>query len=113
MPSTRWDEPDHFVSKAEIGQHFNAMRLHQKAATGELTAIVRDEYLAPRTAGQPAGTVSQMVIYYENLPGGSLRPVALVHQYLRPDGTIGGSGRPDPKWLRLPDHTIVAATEFS
>jgi hypothetical protein len=23
--------------------------------------------------------------------------VARVHQYLRPDGTIGGSGRPDPK----------------
>lgn len=27
--------------------------------------------------------------------------VARVHQYLRPDGTIGGKGRPDPKWLRL------------
>jgi len=25
--------------------------------------------------------------------------IALVHQYLRPDGTIGGSGRPDPKEL--------------
>jgi hypothetical protein len=23
--------------------------------------------------------------------------VALVDQYLRPDGTLGGSGRPDPK----------------
>ncbi|HEU0073902.1 MAG TPA: hypothetical protein VFS30_07805 [Dehalococcoidia bacterium] len=28
--------------------------------------------------------------------------VAVVHQYLLPDGSIGGSGRrlPDPKWLR-------------
>jgi hypothetical protein len=24
-------------------------------------------------------------------------PVALVHQYVRPDGSIGGSGLPDPK----------------
>jgi len=25
------------------------------------------------------------------------QPLALVHQYLRPNGTIGGSGQPDPK----------------
>jgi len=25
--------------------------------------------------------------------------VAVVFQYLRPDGSIGGSGRPDPKFL--------------
>ncbi|MCY4437144.1 MAG: hypothetical protein OXE05_07405 [Chloroflexi bacterium] len=52
-----------------------------------------------------------MVIYYEDLQGENLRPVALVHQYLQPDGKVGGSGRPDPKWLRLPDGTIIAATE--
>ena len=27
--------------------------------------------------------------------------VARVHQYQRPDGSVGGSGRPDPKWLRV------------
>lgn len=25
--------------------------------------------------------------------------IALVHQYLRRDGTLGASGLPDPKWL--------------
>jgi hypothetical protein len=25
--------------------------------------------------------------------------VALVHQYLRTDGRLGASGRPDPKWV--------------
>ena len=25
------------------------------------------------------------------------QPLAMVHQYLRPDGTIGSSGKPDPK----------------
>jgi hypothetical protein len=38
--------------------------------------------------------LSQTVEYYD----GDNR-VALVHQYLRPDGTIGASGRPDPKAL--------------
>jgi hypothetical protein len=27
------------------------------------------------------------------------RRIFLVHVYLRPDGTIGASGKPDPKWL--------------
>ena len=30
----------------------------------------------------------------------------LVHQYLLPDGTIGGSGRPDPKRMILDDEVI-------
>ena len=89
------------------------MRLYQKAATGELVTIVRDEYLAPRAAGQPTGTVAQIVLYFEVLPDGERRPIALVHQYLRSDGQVGGSGRPDPKWLRLPDGTVIAATEAS
>ncbi|MCY3960092.1 MAG: hypothetical protein OXG34_00275 [bacterium] len=32
--------------------------------------------------------------------------LALAHQYLLPDGTIGGSGRPDPKRLILDDEII-------
>ena len=75
MSSTRLDEPDRFVSKADIRYHFNTMLLYQKAATGELVAIVRDEHLAPRAARQPAGTVTQMVIYYDDLQSGNLRPL--------------------------------------
>ena len=44
---------------------------------------------------EPPGTRSQMVAYVD----ASGQRVALVHQYLRPDGTLGGSGRPDPKLL--------------
>jgi hypothetical protein len=43
----------------------------------------------------PPGTRSQIVTYYTR--EGTL--VAYVHQYLRPDGTLGGSGRPKPKVL--------------
>ena len=39
-----------------------------------------------------------MVAYYEKR-----RKVAMVHQYLRPDGTLGASGLPDPKRLLVND----------
>ena len=41
----------------------------------------------------PLGSRSQIVAY--RVPG--LGKVALVHQYVRPDGTV--RGRPDPKYL--------------
>lgn len=44
---------------------------------------------------QPVCTRSQAVAYV--LDDGTR--VAVVHQYLRPDGSIGGSGLPDPKRL--------------
>ena len=62
---------------------------------GELVEhVIKSGHPAPRASGQPYCTQSQMVGYYE--PGRRER-IALVHQYLRPDGTIGASGRPDPK----------------
>lgn len=33
--------------------------------------------------------------------------LALVHQYLLPDGSISGSGRPDPKRMVLEDEVIM------
>ncbi len=41
-----------------------------------------------------------MVAYFDGV-----RKVALVHRYLRPDGTVGASGMPDPKEL-LDDDVI-------
>jgi hypothetical protein len=40
----------------------------------------------------PRGTKSQLVIYNDGE-----REVAITHRYLFPDGSTGGSGRPDPK----------------
>ena len=85
------------------------MQLQAKAASGELVEVLRAEYLTPATAGQVPGTVSQLVAYYERLPNGRRRPLAVVFQYLQPDGKLGTSGKPDPKWLRLPNGAIIAA----
>jgi len=43
----------------------------------------------------PAGTRSQIVSYVDQQG----ITVAIVHQYLRPDGTLAASGKPDPKFL--------------
>lgn len=80
--------------------------LHQRITTAELRRRFNDgaytarkievltERPAPPRAGQPLQTMSQLIGYFED---GKL--VAKAHQYLRPDGSIGASGKPDPKWL--------------
>jgi hypothetical protein len=61
---------------------------------GTLTAkVTRDGNPNPKS-NQPPGTRSQEVVYSE----GS-NEVARVHQYMRSDGTLGGSGYPDPKTI--------------
>lgn len=60
---------------------------------GEYVEVLVDDRPAPAQADQAPGTRSQL-ISYRTEEGFEL---ARVHQYLRPDGSLGGSGRPDPK----------------
>ena len=63
-------------------------------AEGELTShVVIDNHPSPPLADEPVCTKSQLVAYLNQFG----KKVALVHQYVRIDGTIGASGRPDPK----------------
>jgi hypothetical protein len=55
--------------------------------------VVREGHPSPTKSGEPFCTRSQMLAYMNT----SGHRMALVHQYLRPDGTIGASGQPDPK----------------
>jgi len=92
-------EPPHpivRVSVEELRRLFNECRFWERVQAGELRAsLKREGHPAPPASGQPYCTRSQEVFYFdaEDLE------VARVHQYLRPDGTLGGSGRPDPKRL--------------
>jgi hypothetical protein len=45
------------------------------------------------TPNIPLGTRSQMISYRDSNDD----EVARVHQYVKPNGAIGASGRPDPK----------------
>lgn len=64
---------------------------------GELTPrLIRDRAPNPPPRGMPAGTRSQIIAYRQ-----AGTQVAMVHQYLLPDGTLGASGLPDPKRLLI------------
>ncbi len=73
---------------------FNEGGYWDKAKSGELTVHqLEDRHPALTAANEPFCTRSQMLSYRDP----SNYEVARVHQYLRTDGTIGASGRPDPK----------------
>lgn len=67
-----------------------------KIRAGEFLELVRDEGQPNRRIGEPPGTLSQIVEYWTT-DGSRLVKVAIVHRYLRPDGSLGASGLPDPK----------------
>jgi hypothetical protein len=82
-----------YVSATEIRKIFNEGRFEDLVAYRVLKErIIREGNPAP-ASNQPAGTKSQILAYL-NQDG---RQVAVVHRYLRPDGSLGGSGKPDPK----------------
>ncbi len=86
--------PRRRVPCAELRQRFNAGGYAQRLEEGTLRAVLKDECRAT-SRDEPPGTRSQTVAD----PDEQGQRIVLVHQYLRPDGSIGGSGRPDPKWL--------------
>lgn len=95
------------VSARVLRRLFNAGRIHERAEAGEFEIrILKSGHPSPARSGQPFCTRSQMLAYH--VPNG--KRIALAHRYLRPDGTIGASGRPDPKRL-LQDDKIFAVIE--
>jgi hypothetical protein len=85
------------VTFADLRTLFNREVL-PRITNGELLEIVRSEGQANPKMGQPPGTLSQRVEYWATV-GGKLEKTAVVHRYLRPDGTLGASGLPDPKMV--------------
>jgi hypothetical protein len=82
------------VPVGQLRQIFNNGRYWDRARWGDLYQTVEEEgHPSPPLAGEPYCTRSQIVAYRDDLG----HQVARVHQYLRPDQTIGLSGRPDPQ----------------
>jgi hypothetical protein len=88
--------PRRKVPAWQLQQLFNNGLYFEKVQRNQLLASVESSRPADPSKGQPPGTLSQMVWYFD-----ATERVALVHQYLRPDGTIGASGLPDPKRLLI------------
>lgn len=97
-----------WVSQNDIRQVFNALDIVGRAARGELKHQVQgyNNHLGTKRRAyihEPRCTRSQMVLFttLDN------QPLALAHQYRRPDDSLGASGRPDPKKLFLTGHTLA------
>jgi hypothetical protein len=81
---------------------FNGLNYDERVRHGELVLRIARRP-APAKANQPPGTMSTMRKYCD----AQGRVFAIAHAYERPDGTFGGSGRPDPKWVRHGDVGLV------
>ena len=91
-----------YTGSRTLRVRFRALDILGQAQRGELRMHLDRQWRAPASSGQPPGTVSQRVFYFRGN-----KKVAVAHRYVLPDGTIGASGLPDPKWLR--DGDVILA----
>src|SRR6266571_2504239 len=85
-----------FISARELQKMFNQGGYWEQTKTGILQAkVMTDRHPSSPVTNEPTCTRSQYIIYI-NTNG---KKIAGVHQYLRPNGQLGASGRPDPKEL--------------
>lgn len=97
--------PMRAVPHQQIRKIFNERQYYHKIAIGEVWEDLLDSpHAVPEHSGEPYCTHSQLIAYREH---GTRKKIALVHQYLRPDGSIGASGKPDPKWLLCDGEILV------
>jgi hypothetical protein len=88
---------------------FNEGNYWHRALYGDLYQTpVADDHIQRERSGQPPCTHSQLMAYL-NAQG---RQVAIVHQFRRSDGSLGGSGQPDPKQL-LHEGTLYILDDWS
>jgi len=85
-----------WVTPERLRQVFNNGKYLQRLERGEFRKVIIKEYYPnPIKSGLPRGTKTQVIAYVNSAD----QQVALVHQYRNPDGSLGGSGLPDPKQL--------------
>jgi hypothetical protein len=82
---------------------FNQEQYVERASSGDLSVVVLKEGHARPASAEPFCTRSQYVAYYDQ-EGNKL---AEAHQYQRGDGSIGASGRPDPKRLLAETEILI------
>lgn len=82
------------IEQEQMRKIFNEGKYWEKTKSGEFSAVaIEDRHPSLTVANEPFCTRSQMISYRDQ----SNNEVARAHQYLRTDGTLGASGKPDPK----------------
>lgn len=103
MTLSKDPRPIEEVSATQLREIFNQNGYLDKLKAGIIKSRKTYEiHHAPD--GEPFCTHSQILFYY-NL---SNQLLAVVHQYRRPDGTLGASGKPDPKKIYLLNKILIA-----
>lgn len=88
------------LSPKDMRKLFNSEGYWEQTKSGALhTVLQEDNHVSPGRAAEhkPYCTRSQMVSYLDE----NDQEVARVHQFKMRDGTLSGSGRPDPKRLQI------------
>ncbi|MFT4041408.1 MAG: hypothetical protein QM692_24710 [Thermomicrobiales bacterium] len=77
---------------------FNESQVLERAQAGQITWRLRkDKEMLPEKCAAmrfPFGTRVQIIEYADESG-----PLALAHQFVYPDATVGASGKPDPKFV--------------
>jgi len=94
-----------YISQESIRRMFNESQYPVMITDGLLMPkFLRNAHLEkPAERKEPYCTRSQTIRYSDNAD----HWVVEIHQYFRPDKTIGASGKPDPKRLRI-GNTVFA-----
>ncbi len=87
---------------------FNEGPYLRQIENGELLPSLRKSRLV-QSSNWPPGTRSESVWYIDSR---SRKDVVLVHRFLLPDGSLGGSGLPDPKVIWTDDDTAYSCQAF-
>jgi hypothetical protein len=75
---------------------FNDGNYQARVESGELRPhILKERHPSSPKANVPSCTKSQIIAYLDS----NGNEIAVVHQYLLPNGSLGASGFPDPKRL--------------
>lgn len=102
--------PSRYVPDSEIQGIFNAGPYHQQIEDRQLTPhYLRNAHLTQVERGNHPCTQRQMIRYLDSQGN----PVVEIFQYLRTDGTLGASGKRDPKRLWLPGEILVVEPKRS
>jgi hypothetical protein len=84
-----------YVSDDELQRIFNEGRYYERMLAGEFHAHMIGQKRYKRGDRRVRNTMSQTVEYRDEFG----RFIARVHQFRRRDGSLGASGKPDPKAL--------------
>lgn len=88
----------------------DARRLWERVQIGEdgwFYTLEEDGHPSAPMSDEPFCTRSQILAYRDD----EARQIARVHRYLREDGSIGASGKPDPKQVLGEDGVLYVAFE--